>query len=212
MKKYSTIIWDWNGTLLNDISICIQSMNHLLVDRNLPLLTENKYREVFTFPVRDYYEHIGFDFSVEKFEIPAMQFIDNYLKYLPNVGLFPEVKRVLSGFKKQGLHQFILSAMEQGSLDVSVKNLGIDSYFEEIVGIQDHFARSKIERGKQLFERVNIDKNKTIMVGDTSHDMEVAEALGIECVLVAQGHQAFKKLAVNGNHVVNSLSDLEKLF
>jgi phosphoglycolate phosphatase len=187
-------------------------MNPLLVDRNLPLLTENRYREVFTFPVQDYYEQLGFNFLVEKFEIPAMQFIENYLKYLPNVGLFPEVEVVLNEFKKQGLHQYILSAMEQDSLAVSVKNLGIGNYFEEIVGIQDHFARSKIESGKQLVKLKNLDKSKTIMVGDTLHDLEVAEALEIECALVAQGHQAFKKLAVNGNKVVNSLFDLGTLF
>lgn len=209
MKDYENIIWDWNGTLLDDISICIQAMNPLLAERSLALLTESKYREIFTFPVRDYYEHIGFDFKDEKFEIPAMQFIYNYHKYLPKASLFSEAGEVLSKIKAMGIKQYILSAMEQTSLEASVKNLGIESYFEEIFGIQDHFARSKIERGKQLFNLGNIDKKKTLMIGDTLHDVEVAGALGIDCVLVAQGHQAFSRLAINGNKVVDSLLDLE---
>jgi hypothetical protein len=62
--NYKNIIWDWNGTLLNDITICIKSMNILLKERTLPLISEDKYRDIFTFPVRNYYEQLGFDFLV----------------------------------------------------------------------------------------------------------------------------------------------------
>ena len=54
--KYDTIIWDWNGTLLNDVDMCINCMNQLLQPRNIALLDHKKYQEVFTFPVQDYYE------------------------------------------------------------------------------------------------------------------------------------------------------------
>ena len=61
----NTIIWNWNGTLLDDISICINAINQLLSERNLNLLTIEKYREVFTFPVIDYYKAVAFDFEKE---------------------------------------------------------------------------------------------------------------------------------------------------
>jgi len=72
------ILWDWNGTLLNDQTICIDAMNRLLVKRGLPLLTEEKYRRVFTFPVKTYYAQLGFDFAKEPFEIPALEFMEQY--------------------------------------------------------------------------------------------------------------------------------------
>ena len=59
--KYESIIWDWNGTLLNDVRIAIDSINYLLLDRKLVPLTLERYLEVFTFPVQNYYEQIGFD-------------------------------------------------------------------------------------------------------------------------------------------------------
>jgi len=210
-KKYKNIIWDWNGTLLNDISICIQSMNYLLGDRNLPLLNENIYRDIFTFPVQNYYERIGFDFTTEKFDIPALQFIEYYKKYLPTVELFPEVEYVLQYFSDQNMDQYILSAMEQDSLRNSVNNLNISTYFNKIYGIPDHFARGKIERGLQLIQSEKLNPNETVMVGDTLHDIEVAEMLGIDCVLVAQGHQAKDRLLVNGNTVINNLVELKNI-
>ncbi len=209
MAKYTTIIWDWNGTLLNDVSICIKAMNKLLNERGISPLTENRYRDVFTFPVRDYYEQIGFDFSVEEFDTPALKFIEYYQNFLPMAGLFPEVDAVLRQLKNNSINQYILSAMEHNSLLLSVRSLGIEKYFTAIAGIDNHFAKSKINRGIKLIDDMNIDRSKTLMVGDTLHDMEVAEALGINCVLVSQGHQTAKRLKVNRNIVINSLSELE---
>ena len=50
------IIWDWNGTLLNDIELCVLTINELLERRNLTLLSVEDYREVFSFPVKNYYQ------------------------------------------------------------------------------------------------------------------------------------------------------------
>ena len=208
IRKYTNIIWDWNGTLLNDVSICIKSINILLKHRNLELLTETKYREVFTFPVRKYYEHIGFDFSAEDFTIPAHEFITNYNNYFTEAKLFTDAVEVLDYFSKNNYRQFILSAMEQDSLVKSVKDRDIIDYFDTIIGIDNHFATSKIDSGYKLIETMKLDKSKTVMIGDTLHDVEVADAMSIDCILVSRGHQSYDVLKTNGNIVKTSLIDI----
>ena len=66
MLDCKAIIWDYNGTLLNDLSIGVECINRMLTKRELPLLTTESYREVFTFPVKKYYELVGFDFNKDK--------------------------------------------------------------------------------------------------------------------------------------------------
>lgn len=210
-KKYSTIIWDWNGTLINDTSICIEAMNQLLAVRNMQLLNKDIYQEKFTFPVKDYYINIGFDFKKEPFEKPALEFIDNYHALLPKAQLFDDVKSVLHELKETGYKMIILSAMEEISLRKAVAELGISQYFDAVIGINNHFAKSKIERGKFIIKEMNIDLNTSILIGDTLHDKEVADELGCECVLVANGHQSHTRLSVNGNIVSNSLSKVAEL-
>ncbi len=183
-------------------------MNILLKERTLPLISEDKYRDIFTFPVRNYYEQLGFDFTKEEFDGPALKFIEYYHEFLPSVDLFHDVEMVLEEIKKNGLHQYILSAMEQESLLASVQNLKIDKYFNKIIGIDDHFARSKVDRGLHLIENNNFDRAKTLMIGDTLHDMEVAKVLGVDCLLVARGHQSKSRLKINGNNIINDLNDL----
>lgn len=207
--KIDSIIWDWNGTLLNDVEIAIDSINQLLLDRNLELLTLKRYLDVFTFPVRDYYELIGFDLKTEPFEIPAFQFISIYNKAVEDCGLHNEVVPILSRLRDQGNRQFILSAMEQQVLEKTVTDNDIHHFFEDLCGLSDNFAVSKIASGKSLINKRGLDPERTLMVGDTIHDYEVAKAIGCKCVLVAKGHQSKERLMNCGAIVLDSLYEIE---
>ncbi len=206
-----TIIWDWNGTLLNDTSICIKAMNNLLSARNLELLTTHSYRKIFTFPVKDYYTTAGFNFSIEPFEKPAMEFIEEYQLLLPSAELFTDVKQILASLKNEGYSLMILSAMEEESLIKSVSNLGIANYFDTIVGINDIYAHSKIERGKQVIENLQLNIDNALLIGDTLHDKEVADELGCKCIIIANGHQSNERLKINGNIVTTTLFEAKEL-
>jgi phosphoglycolate phosphatase len=212
LEKYTTIIWDWNGTLLNDVDICIGSMNKLLTERKLPLLDTEKYRQIFTFPVRDYYEKAGVDFSKEAFETPAMQFINNYRLSLPGAALQQGAKEALSFFRDKKKEQSVLSVMEQQLLISSVKGFGIDSYFDRISGIDNHYGEGKTELALRTLKEIRELKEKILLVGDTLHDHEVASATGIDCILIAHGHQSHERLGASGRVIVNNFDELLSLF
>lgn len=209
--KFDSIIWDWNGTLLNDVTIAVDSINHLLHDRDLELLTIERYLDVFTFPVQDYYELIGFDLKTEPFEIPAFQFISIYNKAVEDCGLHDEVVPILSRLRDQGYRQFILSAMEQQVLEKTVTDNDIHHFFEDLCGLSDNFAVSKVANGKSLINKRGLNPERTLMVGDTIHDFEVAQAIGCKCVLIAKGHQSKERLLTTGAHVLDGLDEIEFL-
>lgn len=204
----NSIIWDWNGTLLNDIELCINSVNSLLKIRNLPLTNTKTYKEIFSFPVQEYYKTLGFDFEKEDFSIPALQYIDFYYAGFDNCSLQKNAIEVLSYFRENGVRQFVLSAMEHEMLEKTLKLKGIFHFFEGIAGLKDHYAVSKIEQGKQLIKDFKIDKEKTRLIGDTIHDFEVATALGIKCILVADGHQTIERLTQTGGMVIDNIQQL----
>lgn len=210
MNQLKSIIWDWNGTLLNDLDFCISTINILLEKRNLPLLNRNSYKEVFSFPVKDYYQAIGFDFTKEDFAIPAKEFIDLYDSRVKSCSLHDSAIEILTFFKAKGIRQFVLSAMKQTMLEKTLKHNGIFNFFEGVAGLNDHYAVSKIERGEQLISEFNIAKTTTFIIGDTIHDYEVSEQLGIKCLLIADGHQSEERLKSTGSPVISSLKNLEK--
>ena len=210
--NYNTIIWDWNGTLLNDVDICIDTMNVLLDTRNLKNINQEKYMEVFTFPVKDYYEKIGFDFEKEPFETPAKEFIDIYLEKIKEAKLFIGADKILRYFDALGFKQFVLSAMEQNDLEESVNKFNISEYFIDVIGIDDIFANGKQESASKLVEEYKLKIEKTCIIGDTEHDFEVATNLNLKSIIVTNGHQSHSRLVSLDTFVLKNLGELFKIF
>jgi len=189
-----TIIWDFNGTLLNDMQVCIDCMNVMLKERDLAVLDLKRYREIFTFPVRDYYLSLGFDFLKEPFEIPAHQFIDLYREKLHLAPLQTDAMAILDHFHRQKIQQVILSAMEQEFLDDTLKSKGILKYFDKVAGITNHLGEGKLEMARELISFLGRKPEEIYLIGDTVHDYEVAQGSNISCIIIAQGHQSYERL------------------
>jgi phosphoglycolate phosphatase len=205
MNGKLSVLWDWNGTLLDDMDVCIDSINVLLGKRKLPLLNREKYRSVFTFPVKDYYRLVGFDFEKEDYEPVAMGFIHEYRKRIVDCKLFPDVKHALNEIQSLGYKQYIVSAMEQSFLLETIERAGIKHYFNGIAGITDHLANGKAGMAEAFLNSQNINPEDTWLLGDTLHDSEVATQLGLNCILVADGHQSADRLMLSGCKVVSNI-------
>lgn len=208
---YDTIIWDWNGTLLDDLDLSIKAVNVLLKERYLPLLTLDRYRDIFGFPVINYYEKAGFDFSKEPFEIPARQYVKLYASGESDLKLFPDVVDTLSFFKDNNYRQIVLSAMKEDNLRKMISNAGISHFFDGIFGIKDNYAREKVSIGKQVVENLNLNPEKCLMIGDTLHDAEVAEQCGFDCILFSGGHVAKQRLETTGFKIVDQHKTLTSI-
>lgn len=189
MQNKKLIIWDWNGTLLNDVDICVKAMNIMLERRDMKLLDRLSYIEIFTFPVQDYYEDLGFNFDKEPFEDLSVEYIDLYKDISKEAPLQSGAIKVLNYYKDKGFKQIILSASEQLSLEYQVKQRQIFEYFDSIIGLNNIHAKSKLQNALNFMSSSQIDPDHVLFVGDTYHDYEVARAISCDCVLVRNGHQ-----------------------
>ncbi|MDR2558868.1 MAG: HAD hydrolase-like protein [Oscillospiraceae bacterium] len=203
--KYSCIIWDWNGTLLDDVSWCVDVINRMLARRKLNIFGEiADYHRVFSFPVIDYYKKIGFDFEKEPFEDLAVEYVEDY--YSGKFKLHENAEKILAEIHKRNIKQVILSASEINYLKTQLSCFDIEKYFDEILGISDIYAGSKFEIGLEFMKRNKIES--ALLVGDTEHDFETAKRLGADCILISNGHQSKERLATLGVPVLDSISDV----
>jgi phosphoglycolate phosphatase len=206
--NYKHIIWDWNGTMLNDSWLCVQIINELLAKRNMQTISMQKYQDVFGFPVKDFYEKIGFNFSEEPFHIPATEYNDEYNRRRFQCALQNGVTDVLSHFRRVGLAQSLLSASQKSALEEAVEYYSLQSYFSFIYGLDDHYAHSKVEIANDLFRQIGLPDSDVLLVGDTTHDFEVAQSLGIDCILFCGGHHSKKKLELCNVPVIESYLEI----
>ena len=204
--KPSLVLWDWNGSLLDDVALCVDALNRLLRSYHYPQqYSLDQYREIFGFPIEDYYIRAGFDFSKNSYK----ELADDYMQdYLARAGVCPLAEGAvpaLSLLKGAGVQQVILSASSLPVLEQQVTERGVRPYFDRLLGLDNIYARSKVEVGlaylAELKQRGAVPA-QAVMIGDSVHDFEVAQALGVRCVLQAAGHQSAQQLRATGAPVV----------
>ena len=188
------IIWDWNGTLLDDTEAALKTLNIMIERRGGKPIGMEFYLDTFAFPVRPFYDMIGIGAkSEDEWNEIAREYHETYL--VQPKGLNGGAVAALEAAKAAGCSQSMLSALRQDYLDVQMKEYGIDKYFDCIYGSNNLHGASKVDRARELIARLAAPH--LVMIGDAVHDKEVADALGVPCVLVAQGsHAAWRLRAV----------------
>ena len=207
-QTYKHIIWDWNGTLFNDIELCVNLINSVLTKRDLPALTIDQYRNIFTFPVKDYYALAGLDFAKYSFEELGKEWMDEYQERRFEAILFLGAEEILAKFYSNGIEQSILSAYKQDTLLELINHFNLNLYFTHLIGLDHIYATSILELGKELMKKLNHLNSSVLLIGDTIHDFEVAQAMNISCILIANGHQRKEKLSACGVGVFDSLEQV----
>ena len=206
--KFKHIIWDWNGTLWDDTWLCVEINNHMLERRGLPLIDRETYTAKLCFPVTEYYCQLGFDYSVDSYNQLAEEFIGEYARRRFECGLQPGARELIAEFQNLGISQAVLSAYEQKALLEATDHFELTPYFNDIIGLNDIYANGKVENGLKYIQGLETEPDQILFIGDTVHDHEVAEAMGVECVLVACGHNSRSRLEACGVPVFDSLGQV----
>ena len=208
MQGFEAVIWDWNGTLFDDVVLALDALNTMIARRGWAPVDLTAYRASFGFPVREYYVRLGFDFNAESWTDVAPEFMTAYEARRARGRLRDGARHILRRFREQGRTQVILSAYPQADLEDVVSAFDLSDYFVQLVGLDNHYAESKVELGHNMMRTFASAPENTLYVGDTDHDVEVARALGTPCVLIAGGHQSEDRLAACGVPVLPDLAAL----
>ena len=203
--KYTHIIWDWNGTLLNDIGASLASVNDMLAMRGREPIGIDYYRECIGVPIIKFYEKV-FDLPNEDYSVIIKQYNNGYLHHLRDCGLTENAVEVLDYFEGKGVKQAIISSSNNDQLCANVKKYGVFDRFEAVLGASDYLAGSKIERAAEYLDKS--DGHRVLVVGDLEHDAEMAADLGADCVLITSGHENRERLYSAKARVISDLREL----
>ena len=208
--RYSHIFWDFNGTIIDDVGNALQCVNDMLERKGRQPITLDDYYTYVETPIIGFYRHILPPDELD-FQDISRQYHSDYARHINETGLAEGAYELLHKLKAMGVHQYIITANILSEAEELIEKFGISACFDKILGAENTLAESKIDRAKAFFKELNINRNGAILIGDTLHDLETANALGIDCVLVSYGHQGRRLLEEHNAFTVNSLKDVEKI-
>ncbi len=207
---YKYIFWDFNGTIIDDVCNALGCVNDLLDRKSRSHITLDDYYEYVETPIIGFYRHILPPEELD-FEEISRDYHKDYLKRIDETHLADGAYELMHFLKEKGIHQYIVTANHIDEATDLTKKFGIFDCVEEILGAENTLAESKTERAKKLFNSLGIHRNDAIFIGDTLHDLETANALGIDCVLVSYGHQGRKLLESHNAFVVDSMEEIKNI-
>ena len=211
-RKFDLVIWDWNGTLLDDTELCYQIANDMRQERGMRLMRDvEEYRTYFTFPVIDYYRRMGYSFETEPFENISRQFVAMYAERFPLCPLQPCVEEALSAVLATGARQVLLSATGQDKLDEQVAHFKLGQYFDRVIGGSNNLANGKADYAKDFLHESGVTPARAMFVGDTDHDFEIASSIGCGSAILVTGHQSRSHLETLGATLIESLCEVPRL-
>jgi phosphoglycolate phosphatase len=113
---------------------------------------------------------------------------------------------LIADLSDSGIKSSVLSAAKEDDLLGMLEHFEIKHLFDHVFGVSDHLAHGKISRGLDLLKKINLPTSQLVLVGDTDHDAEVAEALGVDAILLDGGHQCPDRLSARKLHVLRRKS------
>jgi len=204
------VVWDWNGTLVDDVSLCVDILNHVLVAHMKPQISVDLYRKTFFFPVAKFYESLELPSSGFEYEQLANDYIKQYRNRFRECKLHSRALETLEVLNQLSISQTILTAGEQKDVEAFASFYKVKQWVQCIDGASNIEARGKEDRVAAHISKLELDPKDVLLVGDTLHDHEIANLVGCSALLYSRGHVDAERLRQLTDPVIHSLDDVIK--
>jgi phosphoglycolate phosphatase len=202
------VVFDWNGTLIDDCDLAVATVNVLLGERAMAPITRDQYRRAFRFPIRAFYRAIGIEVDEAAFARLMERYLSLFERQMDTCSLHAGAHETLAGLRAAGLGLSILSATQQDSLDRILRARELHGLFDHVAGLDHSLASDKRAIGRELAARLGAAPEEVLYVGDTDHDYEVAASLGWRFLFAEHGHQETAHGAPHCARTIAALADM----
>jgi phosphoglycolate phosphatase-like HAD superfamily hydrolase len=200
------IVWDWNGTLLDDLQLVVTATNVSLASAGGGPVTVEDHRRDFRRPVPHYYGWVlGRELSDAEFTDLDHAFHDAYNAGLAECALAPDARAALASWSGG---QSLLSMWFHDELVPTIDRFGLRKHFRRIDGLRARVGGgTKAPHLAAHLEALGLRGDECVLIGDSLDDAAAAESVGADCVLYSGGLTDPAKLAAFGLPVADTLAD-----
>jgi phosphoglycolate phosphatase-like HAD superfamily hydrolase len=201
------VVWDWNGTLVDDHVAVVAAINDALARLRLRPIDSEIFRTHYTRPVQRFYEQVA-GRAIEPGEWRTLDeaYHDSYAGWVERLELAPDAREALAAAEAAGLGQSLLSMWRHRDLVPLVERLGIGRYFLRVDGLRAPGGGGKAEHLVAHLAALEVEAPAALLVGDTLDDLAAAREVGAGCVLYDGGSHHRRALEATGAPVVDTLA------
>ena len=203
MQKIA-FIWDLDGTLLDSYEAILSGIEQTFAQFSIPYDKEKVREFILKFSVQDLLEQVAEERKLDA-EVLNQVRAQSLSEKNAQVVLMPGAREVLAWADQAGIQQFIYTHKGDNAFTI-LKDLGLESYFTEILTSQSGFSRKPSpEAATYLLDKYELNPRTTYYIGDRTLDVEFAQNSGIQSI-------NFLESSYEGNHRIQALGNIPRIF
>ena len=208
-KQFDLIVWDWDGTIADSTGMITDALVLAAKQVGLPALASTDASNIIGLGLKESIYSLYGDIAPHLAQALAAQYTSNYYAGESEIPLFAGAKDTIYELNRRGFKLAVATGKGRRGLNLALDHCGLTNYFHATRTVDECFSKPHPQMLDELMDALIVRPERTLMIGDTSYDMQMAQNAGVSCVAVTFGAQAADKLITyNPLHVFERFSDL----
>ena len=194
-RHWDLFVFDWDGTVMDSTGAIVRAAERAIADTGLPERPPDRIREIIGLGLRESWDWLFPDQGIESFG----EFVESYRTHFVErerhtIRPYPGVERVLGGLRDDGAMLAVATGKSRIGLDHDFKHSGLGELFEHSVTVDETRSKPHPEMLVSVMSYLGVEPARTLMIGDTEFDLQMARAAGAGAVAVAWGAHDRRRL------------------
>lgn len=186
-KRFDLLVFDWDGTLLDSAGAIVEAIQAACRDLDLPAPSEQRARHVIGLGLGDALRHAVPDLPEEHYPRMVERYRHHYLGRDHELQLFDGISELIAELDGAGFALAVATGKSRLGLDRSLKTSGLGGYFRSTRCADECFSKPHPQMLQELMAELSVPAERTLMIGDTTHDLQMAKNAGVASLGVTYG-------------------------
>lgn len=193
-KQFDLIIWDWDGTLADSTSIIIDAITTASIELGLGEIPRSSASNIIGLSLNEAIKSLLGDIGTEKTQALAARYRHYYYLHEENIPLFEGAVKTITELNKRGFKLAVATGKGRRGLNLAMERSGLTNYFHATRTVDECFSKPHPQMLDELMDFCVTTPERTLMIGDTSYDLQMAENANVKSVAVTYGAQSREQL------------------
>jgi phosphoglycolate phosphatase len=211
MRRYDLVIFDWDGTIMDSTGLIASCIQAACRDLGLSVPAEREAAWVIGLGLSQTMEHIAPGLTQERQRALAERYRLHFLARESEAPIFAGIRETLAELRVREMRMAVATGKSRLGLERAMAGCGLRPFFEATRCADEGLPKPHPDMVMHLLEHLGVDPARALMVGDTTHDLELAANAGVDAVAVCYGaHDESQLRAREARHFAASVDDLRR--
>jgi phosphoglycolate phosphatase len=208
-KRYDLIVFDWDGTVMDSTAVIAGSIQAACRDLKLPVPSDEAARHVIGMGLREALRYAVPDAHEELYEPLALRYRHHFLSQDHTIPLFDQAAETIAELYAADYQLAVATGKNRNGLNRALESSGLGRYFHASRTADMTFSKPHPAMLLEIMEELGMEAERVLMIGDTTHDLQMAINAGVDAVAMSHGaHPADQLLALSPLAMVDNFAEL----